>query len=1633
MEAPRPPETPPTERGSELPPTPSMLPPAPARTRGSRLRATLGWMLVATLVLLASLAVSLAYHAQLSEARSLARVAIEDLASGALRGDLEIGRVDELGLGRARFTDVVLYDDQRRMVISIPELTVWPDLDALRTDGTIHIAGAHARDPFVRLYTVDEIGAPDPDGLEVSLVRAFQPTSPGAPGGDPVHIVLDNLQLEQATVVGDAPRFPGLVVQELDVVGRIDIERDVRIQVFDAHGRMTAPYGGDTHLDRATVDFTTDWDEGLDAFVIAHREGSRAETRVQVTRPDGDDAPPNVWVRAHVDPIEAQTLEAMGLTPPGALIGRARGHVVLEGPSDDLVLRGFLETDGGPLAIDGTIRSEGRYRFAARTDGLDLDALVARVPPMLLSGRAAIDLDLTSGELAPPVVTVDVDPFVVSGWVLPSLRGEGRLEDDALVIASITAPDLTAGAGGSITGSGRVGYDGTVGLDLTLDIDDIGRDPNVARLVPGAHGAIDGNLRVMSGVLATDLAYDFDVDIRDFRYGPVRAQRLLARGYLRGDVAQPVLRVATSGTGLRTGSLSLGSFRGSVHGGPSQYEIELGVSGGSPIESAHVVAVARSVGDGAFDLETDAFEIDLGLGRLEQVAPIRLRASSGGVHFAALTLAGQAPQGGVAPRLSVRGAVGPERADALVVEVDGFPLESIAPRLSDALAQVSGRLDAVLEVDGDLDAPRVSLRGAVDELSFDRVRAASVSYEISHDRGVLQTRIEGTIGDRGTMLLDGPTRISFAALTDPERFVEEARFDGVRLAIDQVGVPFVLPLLGIDNSEYDVSGKLSMSGELRGSVAHPSVPSFVLILDRISPEGWTPMRVKLELALEDRALHVERFWLADVDGEIALAEGDFVLPLDALPSDRAGWISGIAAEPWSLALRLEPRLLEELPRPLSKSLPRGVRLAGSLSASGGPGGARWRSDASLRWETPTFDHPCARHDQPILQVHAESEPDAPSGGPHRRSRVVATMFADDRSIGRATFTAATPLDAWLAEGVAPSVPETLVAIALDDVPLGRVPWTCPRASGRANGRGTITLFSTRPGAELDIDVDELRIRDQGAQTSRPYHVALRARTEAADWTSLAACLVVTEESADRTPIARCPLVALGVAPDGTVADLDDVETSAIVPLEGEAIVRAAVPIRFDAASPVPELGIGEAVYVEGRFSDAHLEPLLVAVPGISQADAMGDGSIELRAREGQVQLSGGLDLSDGRARILALGQHLHEIEGMLLFRGNRIVIDEDHQLRASDPAGRVAIDGEIGFEGLAPAWADLHVFPDGFPFRREGAVLASLAGHAGLRVRFEDERLTGQIRTSSFDVRLPDRMAGSVMALEARRDVLVIGEDSFELTTASEAPYPYLLHLDATEPFTVHRNDFSAELSAELDIEYADPNLTVTGTAVLRSGTFEVFGKRFAITRGSLLFLEEAPLDPVIDLVATYALPGRSGASISIEVGGQLSDMAISFTSTETSDVGQILSLLVAGSSSRSAEETAQQAGGQAANFVAGLTAGLLTLTLRRELGDVGNVVPAVSIETAGTAGTLRARAYWDASVIIPDFLREVVVGASVEGFFTTDQGTSSGGSAGSSGAGGGVTIDLQFPYGIRGTGTYVPPLSWGADVLWQP
>src|SRR5690349_42629 len=135
---------------------------------------------IAWLVLfLAALAVSVVYHLDLTETREVARGAIVTLASTELAGDLKIGSIEELGLGRVVFHDVTMLDEARCRVIFSREVVAYPDLDRLFTDGTIRIAAGIVTRPDIALYVVNEQGDLDPTGLEVSFARAFIPIDHG--------------------------------------------------------------------------------------------------------------------------------------------------------------------------------------------------------------------------------------------------------------------------------------------------------------------------------------------------------------------------------------------------------------------------------------------------------------------------------------------------------------------------------------------------------------------------------------------------------------------------------------------------------------------------------------------------------------------------------------------------------------------------------------------------------------------------------------------------------------------------------------------------------------------------------------------------------------------------------------------------------------------------------------------------------------------------------------------------------------------------------------------------------------------------------------------------------------------------------------------------------------------------------------------------------------------------------------------------------------------------------------------------------------------------------------------------------------------------------------------------------------
>lgn len=1577
--------------------TPEVAPPErPAPKR------RLLWALFYLVASLASLALSLAYHFTLPETRSFARVLIEDLATDALRGGLEIGRVDELTLGRARFTDVVLRDPQGRVVIHAETVTAWPDLSRLFEDGTIRIAGGHVEDGEVILYVEGE------DGLEVSLVQAFQPEHPGPPGGDPVHILIEGLEVSRTLVHGDAPRYPNVRVEDTHVLGRIDIEEDVLLQVFSGTGRMTGPYPGETSIDTIVLSFTTDREEGLNAYAEASRGPTRARARARVTWPDGDGTPPLIVITASAEPVCMGTLAEMGFPGLDRLEGCATGHLRLEGHPESLALTSSLDTDAGHIDIEGVLPSDGRYAFEGRTRGFELHRLVTASPELRFSGRARIELDPDESTPSRGRFEIDADPFAVEGYEVPAASVRGTLEEDRIVIDTVASPHLE----GSVTGEGVVGFDGSMSVHVDVEVADVGMDPNIARLVPSAHGPARGGLDIVLTPDASDLDITWNLVFAPFRYGPVRAARLATRGRAHGprDAIRIEAQAVADGTTVR--GLGFGHLEATVRGGPATYTITARSRGGRHIPEAHTVLTLRRTG-GGFDIETSEYAADLGFGLLSDrghpvdgsspvsVAPGVVRVRGSRFELANLELTNGTS------RVAVRGTVDTARDGTdLHAELEGFDIALLRPLLPERFAQVAGTAHATLDLSGSLSDPDVGLSGAIANATLDGRRTLALTYRFDYSTGRLYAHVDGDIGDTGRMRVDGPIAIEWSALTNPDRALDEARFDGLEIDIDRINVAFLTPFLGESIRGLGATGKITVAMRLAGGIHDLDVPWAVVILDHFALPNTSTVRVKLEGALAENRLTLRQLWLADGAGEILRGSAALTLPLGAPPETSAAWTAAIAREPWMLRVDIPERLMSGWPRPFAKYLPRDVLFAGFVELSGDAEGVNGHVESALRYDAAATDADCAADIRPRIELIADATGGITTGQ--------ITALVDDVVVASGTTRSRTPIADWLMAGVTPTTPATLVELTLDGLSLERLPWTCESMSGDVEGTLSAVLFDPAPALTAELDVTGLRVRSEpDAPPSAAYHAGVRATTEGSGLTTLETCLVLGREDGARTPLASCPRAsALRDTAAGAIAE------------DGELIAVGTVPFRVESGASLPVLALDESIFAMLDAQAAELEPLLVWIPGVAQANAVADGTVRAEGPWATMALDGGLAIHDGEARIISMGQYLHDVGGPLRFLGDRIVLPEDRPWEAWDGDQVVRLSGEIGLHGLLPESVDLTAMPSNFPFRREGAVLAELSGDAHLTAHIEEDGVEGEITTGTLLIQLPQASVGAVQDLALSQDILVIGEDAPDLARRTHLRFPYHIVVDASRPFTVRRNDFEVQVSAQLDVTYDDPDLYLAGVAEIERGTFEILGKRFAVTRGSLSFDGGPTLDPDVDLVATYALPGRSGSTISVIASGSLLDIGVDFQSTESSDTGEILALLVSGRASRATDPSAaQQAGEQAANFISGLLAGVLTLGLREQFGSV---VPNISLETGGR-GSVSVRAGFDADWIIPDFLREIVLGAYFEGTFGSDRTNSLGG-----GVGLGVTLELQFPFNFVGSGSYLTPANGGLDLVWD-
>lgn len=1517
-------------------------------------------------VSLASLAFSAHLHLDTSLGRETGRRALEQLVSAEIAGSVEVREVVMLSATEAELRHVTIRDAEGRAVIVGERVRVRFDPWALTR--------SEVRFPLGEVEG-GELVLHETEGGLPSFVDAFGAASP-SPAGTPgtVLAIVERLDVRDLRIHGTLLGVEGLVVEDVDA--RLALRIDDRVadgfllRVDAATGRIAAPFGRPLTLTQTSARVRDDASGTRLHARFRTDEGEVLGVLLDYGRPEGAD-PEILDLLLRLEPVHTRTLAESGLASwAEPLFGEARGHVRLRGPLEDLALRGWVRTGGGEVAIEGRLRSDEASEVILRSAGLRVDRVVDGAPGAEVRGRLRFMLPVDDD----PEVEAVLEPFMLGELAVPATELRGVLGEDGLEVA----PLRVSMPGGALEARGRVGFDGSVTLSIDGDVGRLESEPTLRDLMPGLRGAgsLHADLRVGSdGTLETSGRWM----ITGLRYGPVTVGVLEASGRVRGRVDAPEVMLRLQLRDVRVSERRLGDGTGRVEGGPSVFRVEADTR-----EGARRVGLTGRV---AVDHGTrvDLSRLELSEGRLRWtgiVDGLVDRGASLSVERVLLTSGDQ--------RVEASGRWRRGRGDdALAIsarELDLGSLRALLRAYVGDLPDIDGRLSGSASVSGDLERqPSFRVDASLADGRIGAVSGIDGSVLMQYADGAIVADLGVTARGAGDLELD-----MRGALSRDQRFFDalpqaalraEAKGRDLDLALLE-RLPLGLPAM---------RGRATGSGYAEGLLDtfdfefEVDVPALQVAL----PESWRaesepelspPLGFRGRVGYADGALST-RSSLRDDGGQLVEAEASVLLDLQTTVEDPSLIPQLLEVAPWRLALRFPPRRLDRWPLFLRRDLPFAERLLGSatLTLRGGAYQPVGDLSANLAW-LGGLDGDCGAPSRPRVDLRAHLE--------DGETRVDATGLVDDRRVLFAEARGATPVRTWLRAPESIVLPTTHATVWAVDVPLERLPFVCREAEGPLTASIELErLFGARPSLVAEVSSDALRLR-RTSPDGRPL---------------------------DRSPPARARAYAqLGngrAHSEASVAWWNGGTT--------RATVGTALAWGRDQALPA----LTDDARLDGSIAlvDAPLEAALFWLPQIAEAHGGLHGEVDMRGTPIAPWLEGELELRDGRLALPALGQRLDDVEGVLVLEGRSIVLQ---RFEARDGDGVANIAGDITLEGFSPRRADLALDARSFPVRDEGSVLARLTGRAQLGADLYASGLEGRVVVDDLAVRLSEDAGRSPQPLAPHPDVVVLGRD--EDRAPPEEPYAVSLAIDARRPFSIKGEDFAAELVATLALGYVDA-LQLKGEVELRSGHFDIFGKRFEVERGALLFDGETDLDPSVNLVAVHELRSRAGETITVLASGTLSEPIIRFTSSLTNDRAETIALLVSGDVRGDAARDVERA---PTDFLAGVAAGVLTLSLREEFGQV---VPTIVVEGNSYGGT-RVRGGWRLEEVLPESLRRVIRGIYIEGFFNT---------SGQDGEGArrtvgqvqdfGFLLELALPRDVVNTNTFTPPNNFSLDVTWQP
>lgn len=924
--------------------------------------------------------------------------------------------------------------------------------------------------------------------------------------------------------------------------------------------------------------------------------------------------------------------------------------------------------------------------------------------------------------------------------------------------------------------------------------------------------------------------------------------------------------------------------------------------------------------------------------------------------------------------VSVRGSLrkaGPLFADVTLHEIDLASWASLVGK-----PQLRGKLEGTATLSGTVQRPQGALRVELSQLSVmgEAEADASLQANVDLEHGKLAAALQLRSAADG---LKVEATAGLTTLQGKRVELVEALKRGEATVSATGHVPASRLLLLGDERISALRGTIDLSVEGHGTMAEPhlalQVAAHLKLPEKPSAQAETlqaNLRIEPESGALELELHDDQGKLVHVDARTVFAGGSLQAAL-ARPE-------GFQPPPLELHVQLHERRLDTmqgvygyLAGAYKVDLP--VRVGAKLTLESD--GQSLDGDAAVRLVVhgDKIDKSCVVGSSSALNLDARLT--------HGDVRLDLTSQGD--AAGQARIEVTTHVDvAQLMAGQTDLLERVKVTLQAKQIELSKLPGLCALKSGKADLNLRASLFGKQP-VELDSKIVIEQLRGQRG-TAFGSELALHTHQDGHG-------LKVMLEG------------------DLRVEGKPNGQLEASVPLAGD-------------LTTIPEIAPDAAVRARVRFRELPLSGPLSAVNALGQVSGTASADLSLAGTLKDPRPAGFLELQEVGFTIASLAQPVRHLNARIELRERELSIV---RLSTKDGEGEVKLSGGLKLNEAGTGKGRVHLNAERFPLRQEGIVVGELTLDTEVGAQLEElTDLVVDVDIHRGRLWLTGDQGRNVQQLDPNPDIVFedappeVQADAHRDASSKPSLVLKSLTIKSHRDMWVMHTDFSVQVALDLRLDESEEVAVMRGDAQITRGELQILGKTFKIQKGTIHFTGDVPPDPDLSLKATYQPP--SSQPLHVQVSGLASAPVLTFSGAAT-NMGEAVTLLSGVGKAKASNNSAQQ---DVSNFASTLTAGLLSVAARRKFGDW---VPTLGVETNASGQVNGARAGFDASDMIPQFMRGFTRGAYVEGVV----GGTSQNQGGSVGVG--VRLDLSLPHDFVTSMGYGPGTRWSADLLWAP